>query len=545
MEIIRYYYSESANKLLSGNPYAPIKLSGNFLTQIDWMKLSSTTARHFLAVALTLSVFGMAEQALAAWEVGSDGPEVATIQRCLKKLGYFNGKVTGKFASKTEEAVRSFQRDNRLPTVGKVGTQTQKLLRSQCQSKKISGGRVDEGLRRGSRGASVRRLQQDLQRLGFFNGAITGYFGSETERAVSQFQQSYSISPDGIVGTRTQEAIRVSLNQPNNYPPNQPNNYPPNQPSFPSNQPEYYPPNQPSFPSNQPEYYPPNQPGFPPNQSEYYPPNQPSFPPNQPEYYPPNQSGYSDNIRGSYLKQGDSSQEVRKLQEDLQQLGYLRTNPTGYYGPTTQEAVARFQQNSGLRSNGVVDSQTLARIADALRGGSNSANSNCSVDRGDICLGERSPRVEILQRRLQDIGLFQGRITNYYGSATRNAVAQFQRSRGLEAHGFVNYQTWQALGLDNPENYPSNSGGYPPEFPGNAGNPPEWTARRENRYVVVVPIRNYDTLSRVRQYVPSAFQADSRLGTYVNAGQYSTRSEAEKRSEYLRSQGLDARVEYF
>uniref|UniRef100_A0A0C1QRQ3 Peptidoglycan binding-like domain-containing protein n=1 Tax=Tolypothrix bouteillei VB521301 TaxID=1479485 RepID=A0A0C1QRQ3_9CYAN len=489
------------------------------MTQLHWMKLSGNAARYLLAVALTLSVLGVVEQALAGQKVGSDGPEVASIQRCLKQLGYFNGKVTGKFASKTREAVIRFQQDNRLPTVGVVGSQTQRLLRSQCQSR-TSGGRVSEGLQRGSSGASVRRLQQDLQRLGYFNGAITGYFGSETERAVSQFQQSNGISPDGIVGTRTEEAIRVSLNQPN---------YPPNQP-------DYYPPNQPNYPPNQPDYYPPNQPNYPPNQPDYYPPNQPNYPPNQPDY--PNSAD------SSYLKQGDSGQQVRKLQDDLQQLGYFRANPTGYYGPTTQEAVERFQQNYGLTRNGVADSQTLARISDALIGGTNSTNSNCSVNQGDICLGERSQRVEIVQRRLQDLGLFQGRITNYYGSATRNAVAQFQRSRGLEANGIVNYQTWQALRLDDLGGNPGNTSGYP-DFPGNTGNPPEWSPGRENRYVVIVPIRSYDTLSRVRQYVPSAFQADSRLGTYVNAGQYSSRSEAEKQSEYLRSQGLDARVEYF
>ncbi len=510
MAIIRYFYPASANRLLSSNPYAPVKLSGNFFIQLNWIKLSSNTARHFLAVALTLSVLGVAEQTLAAQKVGSDGPEVASIQKCLKQLGYFNGKVTGKFASKTREAVIRFQRDNRLATVGVVGNQTQQLLRSQCQSR-ISGGRVGEGLRRGSTGASVRRLQQDLQRLGYFDGRITGYFGSETERAVSKFQQSNGIRSDGIVGTRTKEAIRVSLNQPN-YPPNQPD-YLPNQPNYPPNQPNY-------------------------------PPNQPNYPPNQPGYYPPNQLGYPDNTSGSYLKPGDSGQEVRKLQEDLQQLGYFRPNPTGNYGSTTQEAVERFQQNYGLTRSGVADSQTLARISDALAGGTNPANSNCSVNQRDVCLGERSQRVEIVQRRLQDLGLFQGRITNYYGTATRNAVTQFQRNRGLEANGFVDYQTWQALGLNNPGGYPGNSDGYP-NLSGNGGNPPEWTPGSENRYVVIVPIRGYDTLSRVRRYVPSAFPADSRLGTYVNAGQYNSRSEAEKQSEYLRSQGLDARVEYF
>jgi hypothetical protein len=62
--------------------------------------------------------------------------------------------------------------------------------------------------------------------------------------------------------------------------------------------------------------------------------------------------------------------------------------------------------------------------------------------------------------------------------------------------------------------------------------------------VVVVPIRNADTLYEVRQYVPTAFTTESRLGDYVNAGQYNDRYTAESLSSQLRSYGLDARVEF-
>ncbi|GAB1539501.1 hypothetical protein NUACC21_21680 [Scytonema sp. NUACC21] len=432
-----------------------------------------------LSVALILSVLNVAEQALSAQKLGSDGPEVANIQSCLKKLGYFNSQVTGKFANRTQEAVIRFQRANGLPAVGVVGKQTQQLLRSQCQSR-VNGGSVNGNLRRGTTSASVRRLQQDLQRLGYFNSDITGYFGSETERAVYNFQQSYGIRPDGIVGTRTQEAIRASLNQPN----------------------------------------------YPPIQAENYPPILPEYPPP----FGNNGMGGGDSNTSYALRPGDSGQEVRQLQEDLQQLGYFNANPTGYYGSTTREAVERFQQNYRIRSSGVADYQTLDTISNILAQ-SNSGDSNCAANRGEICLGERSQRVEMVQRRLQDLGFFRGNTTGYYGSASRDAVVQFQRNRGLEPHGFVDFQTWQALGLSYP--------GYP------NGNPTGSNPGRENRYVVVVPIRNYDTLNRVRQYVPNAFQADSRLGAYVNAGQYNSRSEAEKQSDFLRSQGIDSRVEYF
>jgi len=67
------------------------------------------------------------------------------------------------------------------------------------------------------------------------------------------------------------------------------------------------------------------------------------------------------------------------------------------------------------------------------------------------------------------------------------------------------------------------------------------------RYVAAVPstANNQFLLSRVRQYVPGAFFANSGRGAYINAGAYQNRDSAESISRYLRSQGLDSRVLYF
>lgn len=67
------------------------------------------------------------------------------------------------------------------------------------------------------------------------------------------------------------------------------------------------------------------------------------------------------------------------------------------------------------------------------------------------------------------------------------------------------------------------------------------------RYIAAVPasINNQFLLSRVRQFVPSAFFTNSGRGTYIHAGAYASRDAAESVSRYLRSQGLDSRVLYF
>lgn len=51
---------------------------------------------------------------------------------------------------------------------------------------------------------------------------------------------------------------------------------------------------------------------------------------------------------GTALELGDSGETVTLLQEELQKLGYLRLEPTGYFGETTAHALFKFQQAQGL-----------------------------------------------------------------------------------------------------------------------------------------------------------------------------------------------------
>ncbi|KGP76720.1 cell wall hydrolase [Desulfosporosinus sp. Tol-M] len=55
---------------------------------------------------------------------GSKGPEVIELQKKLVQLGYVVGTVDGKFGSKTEAAVRRFQKERGLRVDGLAGTQT-------------------------------------------------------------------------------------------------------------------------------------------------------------------------------------------------------------------------------------------------------------------------------------------------------------------------------------------------------------------------------------------------------------------------------------
>ena len=55
---------------------------------------------------------------------GMSGSSVGEIQTKLQQLGYFNHEVTGYFGPITEEAVRNFQRDQKIQVDGIVGPET-------------------------------------------------------------------------------------------------------------------------------------------------------------------------------------------------------------------------------------------------------------------------------------------------------------------------------------------------------------------------------------------------------------------------------------
>lgn len=65
-----------------------------------------------------------------------------------------------------------------------------------------------EVLRLGSRGSDVMKLQAVLRKIGYNPGPIDGVFGNQTREAVMQFQRNNGLTPDGVVGRNTYNALR-------------------------------------------------------------------------------------------------------------------------------------------------------------------------------------------------------------------------------------------------------------------------------------------------------------------------------------------------
>ena len=66
-------------------------------------------------------------------------------------------------------------------------------------------------LKQGSSGAQVKTLQTKLINWGYLSGKADGIFGPKTKAAVIYFQKRNGLVADGIVGTKTAQALGMSL----------------------------------------------------------------------------------------------------------------------------------------------------------------------------------------------------------------------------------------------------------------------------------------------------------------------------------------------
>lgn len=62
----------------------------------------------------------------------------------------------------------------------------------------------------GSRGSTVKTIQQKLKNWGYYKGAVDGIFGAKTKEAVKYFQRKNGLTADGIVGKKTLSALGMS-----------------------------------------------------------------------------------------------------------------------------------------------------------------------------------------------------------------------------------------------------------------------------------------------------------------------------------------------
>ncbi|MDT8912254.1 N-acetylmuramoyl-L-alanine amidase [Amycolatopsis sp. PS_44_ISF1] len=143
------------------------------------------------------------------------------------------------------------------------------------------------------------------------------------------------------------------------------------------------------------------------------------------------------------LRRGDSGVDVADVNTMLHALGLLRaaSDPTAATAFTveTEHAILAFQQQRGLRADGLVERATYL----ALRGAQYHLGSRpltfvfSAPANGDDVLA--------LQQQLNGLGYDPGRCDGVFGSRTLNALRRFQRDGGLDPDGVCGAETVRAL----------------------------------------------------------------------------------------------------
>lgn len=167
--------------------------------------------------------------------LGCVGEDVRQTQIRLMSLGYYTGKISGRYLPATQEAIRLFQTANSLEITGEADVRTlEKLFGSDAISRDSAAAVTptptptpgltiaDENATptpaptvpftkklqyNKSRGDEVTLLQTRLTELGYYSGNISGNFLGHTRNAVKAFQQQNALTVDGVVGENTWNAL--------------------------------------------------------------------------------------------------------------------------------------------------------------------------------------------------------------------------------------------------------------------------------------------------------------------------------------------------
>ena len=353
---------------------------------------------------------------------GDRGEEVLKIQQALAQLGYQVGKIDGSFGAYTENALRKFQKKYGLAVDGIAGARTRELLyekanlaspsvqpivvsppagtvstpsastgTAQASAVTSSDGSFFGGnyasIYPGQSGTRVVLLQNALLQLGYSVGRIDGKYGTNTKKAVSNFQKAQKLTVDGVAGKNTLRRMEELKSG---------------------------------------------------TQTASSAGSSVSIIP----------TAQSTTNAGTTYKEGTlalgmTGTAVSTLQTQLKTLGYYASGIDGVFGSGTQAAVVAFQKASGLTADGVAGAKTQSGIAAALTRAS-TASTASTVTYRNLQTGSSGTDVSNLQTALKNLS-YTVNVTGIYDAVTKAAVTLFQRQNKLTADGIAGVKTQTRL----------------------------------------------------------------------------------------------------
>ncbi|OIO32617.1 MAG: hypothetical protein AUJ70_05115 [Candidatus Omnitrophica bacterium CG1_02_40_15] len=143
--------------------------------------------------------------------------------------------------------------------------------------------------------------------------------------------------------------------------------------------------------------------------------------------------------------------KIEEVQVILKDEGYEPGNTDGRMGKETRDAIKAFQESIGLRSTGYIDKTTLVQLEDSrrtkeiLESKKDYVLKLKEVKQKDSQKAEFKPTTKDIQTALKKAGFNPGSLDGKMGPRTRQAIKDFQKSKGLVPDGAVGPKTWASL----------------------------------------------------------------------------------------------------
>ena len=137
------------------------------------------------------------------------------------------------------------------------------------------------------------------------------------------------------------------------------------------------------------------------------------------------------------LSMGSRGEDVRALQERLNELGYKCGSSDGVFGSNTKRAVRYFQDAIGASQDGVATDRLQQRLFES--------GAPEFVLYVQLKKGYDGVRVEKLQTRLRELNYLAAPVDGEYGARTVDAIKLFQKKANLKIDGIAGVKTQTAL----------------------------------------------------------------------------------------------------
>ncbi len=300
---------------------------------------------------------------------------VEKAQTRLVVLGYMDDGMDGIFGTKTEAALKKFQKDEKLPETGRFDDTVLNRLYEKAAAKVAENapeetaepteteeteteatvsetGEPKEAVRTEKTvaetdAAKVRKCQEKLIGMGYLKDKADGILGLNTAAALREYQRDQGLPETGILDEETQESLNREARE---------------------------------------------------------------------EY-----------------KRGDRGDGVKRYQRRLSQAGYLTEDADGVFGEATEKAVKDFQKDNDITVTGRIDAKTQKSL------------NAVSLGNGELRVGDSGGKVARLQNLLTLHGFTTGSVDGVFGSSTETQLRAFQRYRGIKETGVADDVVWECL----------------------------------------------------------------------------------------------------